>query len=75
MDVNGTRDNNVDFKRKITDTEVTRTDAIQRLRALQTERDRKGNMNNEINNDLTKKLTLCSQLEQEQRRLRGPVTL
>ena len=52
VDVNGTRDTNINFKRQITETDGTRTDAIQRLRALQAERDRKGHMCTEITNDL-----------------------
>ena len=40
MDVNGTRDTNVDMKKRITETDETRSNAIQRLRVLQAERDR-----------------------------------
>ena len=48
MDVNGTRDTNIGFKRQINETDITRNDAIQRLRAFQAERDRKSHMCNEI---------------------------
>ena len=48
VDVNGTRDTNIGFKRQINETDITRNDAIQRLRAFQAERDRKGHMCNEI---------------------------
>lgn len=52
VDVNGTRDTNIGFKRQINETDITRNDAIQRLRGLQTERDRKSYMCNEIQTDL-----------------------
>ena len=52
VDVNGTRDNNIGFKRQINETDITRNDAISRLRGLQTERDRKTHMCNEIQTDL-----------------------
>ena len=48
VDVNGTRDTNIGFKRQINETDITRSDAIQRLRAFQAERDRKAHMCNEI---------------------------
>ena len=66
MDVNGQRDNNVNVKRAISETDMTRTDAIQKLRQLQGERDRKTHMVDELKDDLSKKLSLVKQLEQEQ---------
>jgi len=65
MDVNGNRDNNVGIKRAITDSDMTRTDAIKKLRTLQSDRDRRANMADELKDDLASKHTLCKQLEQE----------
>jgi len=66
LDVNGNRDNNVGIKRAIDDSDLTRTDAIKKLRTLQSDRDRRANMADELKDDLANKLTLCKQLEQEQ---------
>ena len=66
MDVNSNRENNVNIKRSIADSDMTRTDVIQKLRQLQAERDRRVHMNDELKDDLAKKLSLCKQLEQEQ---------
>ena len=54
------------MKRSIADTDMTRTDAISKLRTLQAERDRRTNMVDELKDDLAKKMQLCKQLEQEQ---------
>ena len=66
LDVNGVRDTNVDMKRRITETDGNRGDAINRLRSLQAERDRKGNMIDTMKADYQKKVDLVRSLEQEQ---------
>jgi len=45
---------------------MTRTEAIQKLRMLQAERDRRAHMVDELKDDLAKKMALCKQLDQEQ---------
>lgn len=65
MDVNGNREGNVRYKRDITDVDMSRTDAIQKLRNLQADRDRRGHMVDELKGDLASKLALCKQMEQE----------
>mgnify|MGYP000754813636 CR=1 FL=1 len=66
MDVNGHRDTNTGIKRSIQDTDMARTDAIAKLRALQADRDRRAQMADELRNDLQKKMAVCKQLEQDQ---------
>lgn len=44
---------------------MTRTEAIQKLRMLQADRDRRAHMIDELKEDLAKKMALCKQLEQE----------
>lgn len=41
MDVNGQRDNNINIKCSITDTDMTRKDCMTKLRGLQADRDRR----------------------------------
>ena len=64
VDVMGHRDNNENFKHRITETDQTRTDAIGRLRVLQAERDRKSSILDEIREDLNTKLHLLKELEE-----------
>lgn len=66
VDVNGQRDNNVGIKQAISDTDMMRTDAIQKLRVYQGDRDRRCHMTEELKDDLQNKLEICKQLEQEQ---------
>ena len=66
VDVMGHRDNNENFKHRITETDQTRTDAIGRLRVLQAERDRKSSILDEIREDLNTKLHLLKELEEQQ---------
>ena len=61
--VNGQRDNNINMKQAISDTDQTRTDAISKLRVLQADRDRRCHMTEDLKDDLHKKLSLCKQLE------------
>ena len=63
--LNETRHSNHTFKQRITDTDMTRTEAIQKLRILQAERDRRGHIVDELKDDLAKKVALCKQLEQD----------
>ena len=44
---------------------MARTDAIQKLRILQADRDRRCHMSEQLKDDLHKKLTLCKTIEQE----------
>ena len=73
VDVNANRDNNGDIKRNITDADMSRTEAIQQLRALQADRDRRTNMCHEIQSDLERKMQLCVQLEDEQYRAKARI--
>lgn len=59
MDVNGQRDTNTNIKRSIHDTDMARTEAIQKLRVLQGDRDRRAQMSDELKGDLQKKMGLC----------------
>ena len=61
--MNGQRDQNVGVKARITETDMTRTEAIQKLRLLQAERDRKTHMAAELNDDLAKKVELSKTME------------
>lgn len=64
LSVNGERDGNVDVKQKIAETDYARTDAIQKLRQLQGERERRCNMNETLKDDLHSKMKLCKELEE-----------
>ena len=66
MDVNGLRDGNVGIKNRITETDASRADAIQNLKMLQMERDRKANMIDTMKDDYQKKIEIVRQLESEQ---------
>ena len=61
--MNGQRDQNVGIKARISETDMTRTEAIQKLRLLQAERDRKTHMVAELNDDLAKKVELSKTME------------
>ena len=61
--MNGQRDQNVGVKARISETDMTRTEAIQKLRLLQAERDRKTHMVAELNDDLAKKVELSKTME------------
>ena len=63
MNLNGQRDQNVGVKARISETDMTRTEAIQKLRLLQAERDRKTHMVAELNDDLAKKVELSKTME------------
>ena len=54
------------IKQAISVTDMTRTEAIQNLRGVQSDRDRRCQMVDELKDDLDKKLELCEQLEKEQ---------
>lgn len=64
--LNGQREQNTGIKSCIADTDMTRTEAISKLRLLQAERDRRTNMIDELKDDLTKKVALSKSLESEQ---------
>lgn len=66
MEVNGSREGNIRYKREITDSDMSRNDAIQKLRGMQADRDRRAHMVDELKDDLAAKLALCKQMEQEQ---------
>ena len=55
----------MEIKQAISNTDMTRTDAIQKLRMHQSARDRRCNMAEELKDDLHKKLEISNQLEQE----------
>ena len=58
IDVIGTRDNNVNVKRQITDSDAARANAIDRLRDMQNERERKTAMIEDFKADYNKKVDL-----------------
>lgn len=66
VDVISNRDKNKDYKMRIGETDTVRTDAIARLRVLQAERDRKGQIVDEIKGDLQRKHAMIKELEEEQ---------
>jgi len=66
MDLNRTKDGNISIKRSLAETDMTRTEAIQKLRTLQAERDRRSHMVEELKDDQLKKHSLCKQIETEQ---------
>ena len=55
----------MNIKRSIAETDMTRTEAIQKLRTLQGERDRRTHMVDELRDDLSKKLSMVKTLESD----------
>jgi len=51
MDLNRQKDGNINIKRSLAETDMTRTEAIQKLRTLQAERDRRSHMVEELKDD------------------------
>ena len=66
LNLNGQRDSNRGLKVRISETDMTRSEAIQKLRMLQSDRDRRTHMVDELKDDLQKKAKLAKQLEHDQ---------